>query len=192
NLGSNYLSEDISQALTPEQKTALVENLSEDLTQSLPKPIIFTSSDINLIPTTSANLRTYYNALALLLARNENVPDETSIMDRALATHDLKLFSKLKPTADHYKNIASRISSLPVPSLIGESHLALSNDLSQTSYGLALMSADVSDPLKILLGFNAYRIAYTDIQRISPTLFAPIAQGLVVFEYGDAGSIFSQ
>lgn len=93
----------------------------------------YSIQNIKTTKTTTASLRTYYDAVTKVVSQYKTETVATDVLVPALETGDFSELPKLKETAESYKKFSKSLQAITVPVGITAEHLALANGF----YGMA-------------------------------------------------------
>lgn len=139
-------------------KTKIIAETADIVKKTAIKDVIYSRTDITVIPSSGEAIRTYGNTIASILINN-NVHGSEKELDtarRALDTHSQTELNKLDPLIAMYKNMRDQTLATPVPQGFEKQHLDLINVYQAIFAGISDMKLIFTDPVVSLLRIKRY------------------------------------
>lgn len=176
----------------PTQNQLIASALAQ-LNAAAPKTA-YTRADLSVVAGTSAQMHTYGNALAVLIAKDSGTHNDygnTMIaVDAATTANDPSPLQGLGTIQKHYQTLAKDLAALPVPETLAPFHLQLVNDFTKIAATYSGFQSLLSDPLQGLAALQQYNSLTSESARV----FINIAQALdkndILFNKDEPGALW--
>lgn len=170
---------------------AIVERTTDKIS-GLANDILYTTADIEVIPTDPVAIRRYVNMMGQSLMSN-NVPDsqgELQIVYTALQTNDTAMLAQLDPLAAMYQKLRDEALATPVPERFAEDHLNLINAYHAMYQNINNFKLIFADPLVALLRVKRYQDDATALALILNSLYRNTTPFASLFTEDDPATVF--
>ena len=178
-----------------ETVSKLSESLVQNFTGTNDSGVEITKSDLRLTEDNSTgSLRTYGNTMGAIVKKYANLglPNELTIVSRALETQDQDELKKLDRNIQAHKDLVAELQAVRVPSHAADIHLALVNTYIATVQSIEQMRTVFADPLVGMLGINTYTTHTESLDKIFTDLRLYFPSQGVSFEKKEAGYVFTR
>jgi len=151
-------------------------------------------SDIVITEDNSAgSLRAYGNTMGAIVKKyaDYNLPNELTVMARALETGDQSELKKLDRSIEVHKALIAEFAAVRVPSSAADIHLALINTYIATERSVEQMNTVFTDPFVGMLGVNTYTTHTGTLNKIFTDLRSYFLSRNIFFETKESGYVFT-
>ncbi len=170
---------------------AIVERTTDKIS-GLASDILYTTADIDVIPTDPVAIRRYVNQMGQSLLSN-NVPNsngELQIVYTALQTNDPSLIAELEPLAAMYQKLRDEALATPVPERFAVDHLNLINAYHAMYQNINNFKLIFEDPLVALLRVKRYQDDATALALVLNAIYRNTVPFQSLFTDDDPATVF--
>lgn len=109
---------------------------------------VYTEDMLQIVSTTTATIRAYYNALQKLNTKykGRDIGGELALIGQAIATSDPQALRVAILSANDYRAFGKDLIAIPVPSSLAITHLQLANNYEKSAVSLESMSTILDSP----------------------------------------------
>ena len=172
---------------TPDE---LIAQANSDLVREAQSDILFTRSDIVIIPDTTAELaRKYANTVADITIKHgipRETPNEVLILERAVQQSNPEALKDLGVIVASYEGMIADMKVTPVPEGLVAEHLDLLNVYQMILTDVTAMQLAFEDPLYALLRLQRYQDDATKLFYAFTGVFEAAALAGAKFEPSDS------
>jgi hypothetical protein len=150
----------------------------------------YTSGSIIISPNNSvAAIRTYGSALGTAQKLNKpvNTQNEVEIFGQMLQSKDESKTKQLQEIAGVYRNMASGMSKITVPSSFSSSHLSIVNGLENMAKSVLSFASVFQDPIKALQAVSIYQESYASYLNALGEIKMKINSSGIIYKQGEGG-----
>lgn len=140
--------------------TTNLASLGADLGKSveIKQPVNkYSVKDITTVKTTTASLKSYYNAVSSIVAKYDDDTEEISLIISALETEDFSRLPELTQKSINYKNLSKQLKAIKVPVGVSEYHLNMINGLYGIAESFDYISELEDNGINALAGISSYK-----------------------------------
>lgn len=142
------------------QSAETLNTIGADLGNSIKvKPVSnsYTSSNIKTVQTTTASLKTYYDAVTKVVSTYKTEVSSIDILVSSLETGDFSRIDDIKKTAALYLDFSKKLQKIPVPIGIAEYHLSLMNGFAGMAKSFDYLLDIEDNGVNALAGISIYK-----------------------------------
>lgn len=142
------------------QSAETLNTIGADLGNSIKvKPVsnTYTSSNIKTVQTTTASLKTYYDAVTKVVSTYKTEVSSIDILVSSLETGDFSRIDDIKKTAALYLDFSKKLQKIPVPIGIAEYHLSLMNGFAGMAKSFDYLLDIEDNGVNALAGISIYK-----------------------------------
>jgi hypothetical protein len=174
------------------QSNEVIVDRTTDKISGLATDVLYTTNDIEVIPTDPVAIRRYMNMMGQSLISN-NVPNskgELQIVYTALQTNDETLIAELDPLAAMYQKLRDEALATPVPERFATDHLNLINAYHAMYQNINNFKLIFEDPLVALLRIKRYQDDATALALILNAMYRNATPFQSLFTTDDPATVF--
>lgn len=170
---------------------AIVERTTDKIS-GLASDILYTTADIDVIPTDPVAIRRYVNQMGQSLISNNvaNSKGELQIVYTALQTNDQSLIAELEPLAAMYQKLRDEALATPVPERFAVDHLNLINAYHAMYQNINNFKLIFEDPLVALLRVKRYQDDATALALVLNAIYRNTVPFESLFTTDDPATVF--
>lgn len=154
---------------------------------------VYTTADLNPIPTTPETLHTYGNDFFVLMQSHPKASYADTLFAVGYATdnNDPAYLLPLAAIGSEYQTAADELALLPVPQTLAPLHLQVVNNLAHMAGTYPDMAMVIKDPLRGLSGIQRYQSLVQETERVLTNIAQQLAKNAILFDKSEPGAAWS-